>query len=138
MTRIILGLLLVLPVLACSSGPAWQAPPARESLVPDINADGTKFFVFQRDYVRAQREPGFQPAGMPGSRQRPDNPVIRTGEFEVEERLTAVMQITGFCRDGFFELYREQTFESFSVRGECRENATSADREQFQQAIALN
>lgn len=137
MTRIILGLLLVLPVLACSSGPAWQAPPARESLVPEINADGTKFFVFQRDYLRPEREPGFQPEGMPGSRQRPDSG-IRMGEFEVEERLTLIMQTTAYCRDGFFELYREQTFESFSVRGECREDATDADRAQFQQAIPLN
>lgn len=137
MTRIILGLLLVLPVLACSSGPAWQAPPARESLVPEIHADGTKFFVFQRDYLRAEREPGFQPQGMGEHRARRDNG-IRMGEFEVEERLTVIMQTTGYCRNGFFELYREQTFQSFSVRGECREGATDTDREQFQQAIALN
>lgn len=137
MTRIILGLLLVLPVLACSSGPAWQAPLARESLVPEIHADGTKFFVFQRDYLRPEREPGFQPEGMRVPGQRQDSG-IRMGEFEVEERLTVIMQTTGYCRNGFFELYREQTFQSFSVRGECRESATDADREQFQQAIALN
>jgi hypothetical protein len=137
MTRIILGLLMVLPVLACSSGPAWQAPPARESLVPEIQDDGTKFFVFQRDYLRAEREPGFQPAGMPGTRERTATG-IRIGEFEVEERLSAIMLSTGYCRNGFFELYREQTFQSFSVRGECREGATDADRAQFQQAIALN
>lgn len=137
MTRIILGLLLVLPVLACSSGPAWQAPPARESLVPEIHADGTKFFVFQRDYLRPEREPGFQPQGMREPAERPEQG-MRMGEFEVEERLTAIMLTTGYCRTGFFELYREQTFQSFSVRGECREEATDADREQFQQAIALN
>ncbi|MBU2099103.1 MAG: hypothetical protein KKD00_10095 [Gammaproteobacteria bacterium] len=137
MTRIILVLLLVMPVLACSSGPAWQAPPARESLVPEIHADGTKFFVFQRDYLRAEREPGFQPAGPAGPEQRTVTGV-RVGEFEVEERLTVIMQTTGYCRSGFFELYREQTFQSFSVRGECREAATEADREQFRQAIALN
>lgn len=137
MTRIILGLLLVLPVLACSGGPAWQAPPANESLIPEIHADGTKFFVFQRDYLRAEREPGFQPEGPGGPPQRTVTG-IRMGEFEVEERLTVIMQTTGYCRNGFFELYREQTFQSFSVRGECREAATEADRAQFQQAIALN
>lgn len=105
--------------------------------MPEIHADGTKFFVFRRDYLSAEREPGFQPDGMrrptPGSDNR-----VRVGEFEVEERLTLIMQTTGYCRDGFFELYREQTFQSFSVRGECREGATDADREQFQQAISLN
>ncbi|MDO8908602.1 MAG: hypothetical protein Q7W55_08885 [Pseudohongiella sp.] len=137
MTRFTPGLLLLLSMVACSSGAAWQAPPARESLVPEIHADGTKFFVFQRDYLAVEAEPGFQPPGMPGSRQRSDNG-LRVGEFEVEQRLTLIMQITGYCRNGFFELYREQTFRSFSVRGECREDATDADREQFQQAIALN
>lgn len=137
MPRIILGLLLLLPVLGCSSGSAWQAPPAHESLIPEIHDDGTKFFVFQRDYLRAEREPGFLPAAAGVPQQRRDNG-IRMGEFEVEQRLTLIMQTTGYCRDGFFELYREQTFQSFSVRGECREAATDADRENFQQAIALN
>ncbi|MDP2285757.1 MAG: hypothetical protein Q8L06_16590 [Pseudohongiella sp.] len=137
MMRSVLGVLLILPVLSCGGGQPWQAPPARESLIPEIQADGTKFFVFQRDYLRPEREPGFRREGMQGSRPQRDNG-IRIGEFDVEERLTLIMQTTGYCRNGFFELYREQTFESFSVRGECREDATDADREQFQQAIALN
>jgi hypothetical protein len=137
MARLTLGLLFLFSAVACGSGPAWQAPPARESLVPEIHADGTKFFVFHRDYLRPEREPGFQPAGMSVPRQQTASG-IRIGEFEIEQRLTVIMQSTGYCRDGFFELYREQTFESFSVRGECREDATDADREQFQQAIALN
>ncbi|MDP2380685.1 MAG: hypothetical protein Q8M35_09440 [Pseudohongiella sp.] len=137
MMRSVLGVLLILPVLSCGGGQPWQAPPARESLIPEIQADGTKFFVFQRDYLRPEREPGFRPEGMQGTRPQRDNG-IRIGEFDVEERLTLIMQTTGYCRNGFFELYREQTFESFSVRGECREDATEADREQFQQAIALN
>ncbi|MDP3518933.1 MAG: hypothetical protein Q8S94_17390 [Pseudohongiella sp.] len=137
MMRSVLGVLLILPVLSCGGGQPWQAPPARESLIPEIQADGTKFFVFQRDYLRPEREPGFRPEGRQGSRPQRDNG-IRIGEFDVEERLTLIMQTTGYCRNGFFELYREQTFESFSVRGECREDATDADREQFQQAIALN
>lgn len=123
MWRIILVSLLALPVIACSSGPGWQAPPARESLVPHIQADGTKFFVFQRDYLRADP-------------RRPGSDVI--GEFQVNERLALIMQATGYCREGFFELYREQTFQSFSVRGECREDATELDREQFQQPIILD
>ncbi len=137
MMRSVLGVLLILPVLSCGGGQPWQAPPARESLIPEIQADGTKFFVFQRDYLRPEREPGFRSDGMQGTRPQRDNG-IRIGEFDVEERLTLIMQTTGYCRNGFFELYREQTFESFSVRGECREDATDADREQFQQAIALN
>jgi hypothetical protein len=141
MMRIILAVLLTLPVAACGLGSPWQAPAARESLIPEIRADGTKFFIFQRDYLRPDdpTQP-FIPSAGPGSgnvaARRPAG--IRIGEFDVEQRIDAVMLATGYCRRGFFELYREQTFQSFSVRGECREEATAEDITQFQQPIPLN
>lgn len=142
MMRNILGVLLILPVLSCGGGQPWQAPPARESLIPEIQADGTKFFVFQRDYLRPQPGQGADVGVIPGDRMpggRPDvERGVRIGEFEVESRIELVMVATGYCREGFFELYREQTFQSFSVRGECREEATEGDRQQFTQPIALN
>lgn len=142
MMRSVFSVLLVLPMLSCGGGQPWQAPPARESLIPEIQADGTKFFVFQRDYLRQQpgqgADVGMIPVDqMPGGRSDVERGV-RIGEFEVESRIELVMLATGYCREGFFELYREQTFQSFSVRGECREEATDADRQQFTQPIALN
>lgn len=138
--RIILAVLLILPVAACSRGSAWQAPPARESLIPEIRADGTKFFVFQREYLRPDdpAEPFVPAAGPGGGVSARPRPGIRTGEFDVELRVAAALQATGYCRSGFFELYREQTFQSFSVRGECREEATEDDVAMFQQVIPLN
>jgi hypothetical protein len=142
MMRSVLGVLLILPVLSCGGGLPWQAPPARESLIPEIQADGTKFFVFQRDYLRPQPGQGADVGVIPGDRRTGGQPEsergMRIGEFEVESRLELVMVATGYCREGFFELYREQTFQSFSVRGECREEANDADRQQFTQPIALN
>ena len=142
MMRNVLGVLLILPVLSCGGGMPWQAPPARESLIPEIQADGTKFFVFQRDYLRPQPGQGADVGVIPGNSMPGSRPEIergvRIGEFEVESRIELVMVTTGYCREGFFELYREQTFESFSVRGECREEANEADRQQFTQPIALN
>lgn len=142
MMRSVLGVLLILPVLSCGGGLPWQAPPARESLIPEIQADGTKFFVFQRDYLRPQPGQGADVGVIPGDRRRGGQPEsergMRIGEFEVESRLELVMVATGYCREGFFELYREQTFQSFSVRGECREEANEADRQQFARPIALN
>jgi len=123
-----------LSVLACSSGPRWQAPPANEFLVPEITEDGSKFFIFRRDYLQAQtprpgRDVQMEAAGSRG---------LRVGEFEVEARLATIMQHTGYCREGFFELYREQTFQQFTVRGECREDATAEDRLTFINEIPLN
>ena len=62
---------------------------------------------------------------------------VRIGEYEVEARINAILELTGYCRQGFFELYREQTFQRFLVRGECREAADESDRVRFTAPIPL-
>lgn len=130
----------LLTLVACGGGPNWQAPPANERLNTQIAADGTKFFVFHRSYLQFDRDDedfrrGRSMAGQRGARS--SGPIY--AEWDVTERLTAIMERTGYCREGFFELYREQTFSDFSVRGECREGASDADRAQFDsQSIALD
>lgn len=130
----------VLLFAACSSGPNWQPPPANERLDTQIAADGTKFFVFHRSYLRPDAEGREFRRGGPGGGQRGgrgSGPVY--AELDVAGRIDAIMERTGYCREGFFELYREQTFNEFSVRGECREGASEADLEQFRAAsIALD
>jgi hypothetical protein len=121
------SLMLVVCLTACSGTSGYVAPPADERLVPEITAEGTKFFVLQRDYLRPDQGGGT--ASMDRSRGRDDD--LLMGERYIEQRLTLIMERTAYCREGFFELYREQTLSSFSVRGECREDATAADRERF-------
>ena len=131
-----LSLLLSIALLwqACSSGPNWQAPPAAEYLIPEITEDGSKFFTFRRDYLQAQIPRPGRDAQMDAGGNRG----LRVGEYEVEDRLEAIRQRTGYCREGFFELYREQTFQQFTVRGECREDATDTDRLTFISEITLS
>ena len=117
---------------ACAGGPGWQAPPARESLVPEITQDGTKFFVFRRDYLSAQEQ-----IALPQQRGRSQQR-LPIGEFEVPARVQAVLDLTGYCREGFFERSREQTSNYFSLRGECREGANSEDRVRFTEALDLS
>jgi len=130
----------LLALAACSGRPNWLPPPASERLDTQIAADGTKFFVFHRSYLRPTFEDRVPQRGSPSARQRQrEGSGSIYAELEVEERLTAIMERTGYCQEGFFELYRQQTFNEFWVRGECREGATDADREQFSdQSIALN
>jgi hypothetical protein len=129
-----LGLLvsLMMVLSACGSRSLIPPPPADEQLIPDITADGTKFFVFQRDYRRPQDvedEFEFRPSG--NHQNNRSRGAVITGEANVEGRLSLIMERTGYCRTGFFELYREQTLQRFSVRGECREGATDDDRRRF-------
>lgn len=128
--RIIVTLLTLL-LVACGGGPRWQAPPADEQLIPEIADDGTKFFTFQRDYLRARESRDDLPINSRGQRN------MRIGEYEVEARINGILELTGYCRRGFFELYREQTFQRFLVRGECREAADESDRLRFTAPIAL-
>lgn len=119
-------------VTACGGGLNWQAPPAKEQLIPEITGDGTKFFTFQRDYLNTQQ------SGPPGAGRDAGRRDVMTGEFEVTERVQAILDQTGYCREGFFERHREQTFRRFLIKGECREAASASDRQLFTAPIALN
>ena len=113
---------------ACGGMSGYIAPPANERLVPEITAEGTKFFVLQRDYLRPEQ---YAVEATPARPRGRGGDQLLMGERNIEQRLTLIMERTGYCREGFFELYREQTLTGFSVRGECREMATDADRELF-------
>jgi hypothetical protein len=115
-------------LVACGGMASYVAPPANQHLVPEITVEGTKFFTLQRDYLRPELNTDSATAERPRGRSGND---LLMGERNIEQRLTLIMERTAFCREGFFELYREQTLSGFSVRGECREDATDEDRERF-------
>lgn len=126
--RSTMTIMLAVVLVACGSTANYVAPPADERLLPEITADGTKFFILQRDYLRPRQNTGSATASRPRGRSGDD---WLLGERNIEQRLMLIMERTAYCREGFFELYREQTLNGFSVRGECREDATEADRERF-------
>jgi len=112
---------LVLLLAACGSrDPSAMLPPADESLIVDITDDGSKFFTFRREYTDGL-------FGVGGSVQT--NP--RALRADVGPRIEQVLEYTGYCREGYFELYRERDPGVLAVRGECRDSATQSDREQF-------
>lgn len=41
--------------------------------------------------------------------------------------------MTGYCREGYFELSRMIESGRGEIRGECKEGATDADRQKFVQ-----
>lgn len=97
--------------------------PAEETLIPQISDDGTKFFVLERRYTGAPEE---QSDDIGRSRRQPA-PTMP----EVRPRVEEVLEQTGYCRQGYFELYREQRRDALRVHGECREGATAQDRQRF-------
>jgi hypothetical protein len=114
---------------SCAGGMGPQLPAAEEFLIPQIQADGTKFFLFQRDYQSPSGDPSDRLLGreVPGQRD------LRSPDMNdaINRRLDEVMLATGYCRDGFFELHRDNTRQGLTLRGECREDATATDRSRF-------
>jgi len=124
---------LVLALSGCGSTGGVQLPPANEILIPQISADGSKFFVFERQHIY----PGQDPTDRLLNRDmRADRLSQYQGDpqqldEEIERRLNSAFASTGYCRNGYFELYRDQTRDGLSLRGECREDASDEDRERF-------
>ncbi len=125
-----LGLLLLLS--SCAGGLRVELPQADEVLIPQISADGTKFFLFQRNYRQATADASDVLIGRTPSRAgSQDNRGSRMYDRAVEMRVDNALLVTGFCRQGYFELYRDDNRNGFSLRGECREDASAEDQALF-------
>lgn len=132
LTKIIGISAFALTLTACGNTRSVQLPPANEFLIPQISADGSKFFEFQRQYVLPDQDPTDRLLGreMRAAPRQPQRDPRQLDE-EIQRRLNRAFAITAYCRNGYFELYRDQTREGFSLQGECREDASEEDRRRF-------
>lgn len=95
-------------------------PQAEEVLIPEITDDGTKFFVLERRYAN------------PRTMQSSDDREAMPGPPpDIGRRVEQILETTGYCRQGYFELYQEHLQQVRRLRGECREAASQKDRERF-------
>ncbi len=125
-------------LLSACAGRQVSLAPATETLTPEISQDGTKFFTFRRDYLSPGRDPGELLPGQNVRRQsqQPLRPELQ--DEALERRLREVFARTGYCREGYFVLFRDRGREAFLMRGECREDASAEDRQRFSgEAIVL-
>ena len=51
---------------------------------------------------------------------------------ELKSRLAEKLEENSYCRKGYFELERSLNKTIYTIRGECNESATAADRKSFQ------
>lgn len=83
----------------------------------DILDNDTKFFTF-RLIRRTPLSPGV----------RPDEDLSMA---YLKSRLAANLAENGYCREGYLELDASLAVSQTYLRGECREAATTADREKY-------
>lgn len=110
-----------------------------ETFEPQIFNDGTKTFRYTLDEQ-----------GKPKSRTyieltdqrvedlKQDNPAMPPEDRDQQRRdhrflqlLDQKLEATGFCRQGYIEIESDLGIRTSWLRGECRESASTADRQRF-------
>ncbi|MGL4578876.1 MAG: hypothetical protein ACRCVV_02255 [Shewanella sp.] len=145
-----LTLLSCVCLMACSStiDPAQLAGTLKDKLSTHIAADGLKLFTYQarlmdnRPRSHELREsmtadyPQRYPSQDPRQQQRQyqeQAAILELWEKQVELGLNKTLEMTQYCREGYFELSRNISEDKGEIRGECKEGANEADRQKFKQ-----
>jgi hypothetical protein len=139
MYRYTVVILLVLIAAACSGPSKKKRAEPLEIFSTQILLDGTKLFAFtlERPQRRQNSEGGRQGKrgkgghGGQGGRRGGEKERGNDMEKQIETRLLAMLEQTGYCREGYVELDRNLLFGNASIRGECKEGATPEDRKNF-------
>lgn len=118
---------------ACSHTPSPNDIPPDADFSTKILSDDTKLFTYSQRFMRGG-------PGMPGDTDVTiDNPKMMRERDSMRASITkvsrkgleAMLAQNHYCRDGYMVLEQYEQHGSYIIRGECRESATSADREKF-------
>ncbi|WP_039915230.1 hypothetical protein [Cellvibrio mixtus] len=138
MKKILVPLLVAMAVLVgCgTAGRSYVDTEMVETLEVEILPNASKMFTYRLrwpedhipSHIRVDRGGGgdarreFQKGGVDVGR----------GTYErLVENTAYVVEHSGYCREGFFELDRSISRYHLWVRGECKDGATSADQNTF-------
>lgn len=142
LVQVSIFLISILILTGClSTGPKRSKDIITESFITDIKEDGTKLFVYVANFkaskIRTNKSVG---QGRNNGQKQPTQSVsnIRSDMAERQEKvaleaLELKLQITGFCRLGYFVLGNYNQFGSVEIRAECHESASKTDRKLFGQ-----
>ena len=102
---------IIVAVVLCLSACAGTGPTkafSDDEFSTEITSDGTKFFTYVRHLPKDSK---------------PDK--------GLREAVATKLETTGFCRDGYLRLENYHANGIARLRGECKEGASTHDREQF-------
>lgn len=149
MIKQLIFVVMVTAMVACSGPDRKKHSEPLEVFATHMLDDGTKLFVFSLEIQQGRGQQGERakggggsvggrhgggsggggnggpPQGQGGKSRGPD------GDKQLDEKLLATLQQTGYCREGFYELDRTVAAGISSVRGECKDAATDQDRKSF-------
>ena len=136
-------------LIACSSAPidpTELAGKLKDKLTTDIKADGLKLFTYQASLVEDKSNSDKAERPLPHEermRQMTQDPreqrrsrkdheaILEVWGEQVVLGLTKTLEMTGYCREGYYELSRIIESGRGEIRGECKEGATEEDKQKF-------
>jgi hypothetical protein len=134
--RGILMLMAVILLIGCgTAGRSYVETEMAETLEVEILPNASKMFTYRLrwpeesipSHIRVAR--GGTNPGREFARGGVD---VGRGTYErLLENTAHVVEQSGYCRAGFFELDRSISRYHLWVRGECKDSATSSDRQSF-------
>jgi hypothetical protein len=147
MSRLLsLSLLVIVVVLssACSSKKPRPQPAVYFST--NITVEGSKFFVYRLEMPQRSEQEGSRRGSRPtkgggpdGGRDRASPPARDRkggrGADDLKQRVDQLIAENLYCRDGYVILDEYTGGGGVSLRGECRDDATPADRNRFRNPV---
>lgn len=133
---VLVSLLMLGLVLGACSGPGrnYVKNEMQETLEVEILPNTSKMFVYRLrwpdEYI-----PNPVKVATPGTNSEPPErggvDIGRSTPERLFENATYVVQQSGYCREGFFELDRSISRYHLWLKGECKESASEADQNRF-------
>lgn len=142
------GLFLFCLSLAACSTNSRQQQIVNQQFLTDIKDNGSKLFVFIVNFLQERpsrnQQPGLNGQGGQGrggdgrGQSRGSSRNIQDLDERLEKSaisaLESKLELTGYCREGYFILSNYMERGNIEIRGECKESATAADRKLFSNA----
>ncbi len=134
--RGILVVMVMMLLVGCSTaGRSYVETEMAETLEVEVLPNASKMFTYRLrwpeesipNHIRVAR-------GGTNPRQEFAKGGVDVGRGTYErllENTAYVVEHSGYCRDGFFELDRSISRYHLWVRGECKDSATTADQQSF-------
>ena len=136
----LLGCLVVASALlsllaACSTpGRSFTESTMQETLDIEILPNTSKMFVYRLRWPESEI-PGLVHVERGATLREQPNPggvqVGRSTQERLRENAAYVVKRMGYCREGFLEIDSSSSRYHLWLKGECKEGATDADKQQF-------
>ncbi|MBE1298482.1 MAG: hypothetical protein GJ680_01035 [Alteromonadaceae bacterium] len=139
--------LLCLSLAACTTN-SRQQQIVNQQFLTDIKENDSKLFVFIVNFLQ-ERPTRNQQLGLSGQggqgrggegrgQSRGSARSLQDLDEKLEKSainaLESKLELTGYCREGYFILSNYMERGNIEIRGECKESATDADRKLFSNA----